>query len=174
MTPAVVRHSDLRVLQRTADLRRWRAVWDEVHLRRDWRDHHSHVRPDGSVGREIVVVHQRGLFRELGLALSSNVSVWVVPVVLLEVPRRLSFHLIRSDPVVAPRTEQAGHGVGGVVALVCLIKDASQLLAWLKEVPPRFLPLLLVLKRVRSCWSVWDDGNAGFGLRKNRSADLTS
>lgn len=38
-------------------MRRWRPVRDEVHLRWDWRDDHSHVRANGPVRREIVVVY---------------------------------------------------------------------------------------------------------------------
>lgn len=171
MTQAVVRHSDLRLLQWTGHLCGWRPVWDEVDLCRDRRDDHSHVRTDGSVRREIVIVHQHGLRRGLWLALSRSVS--VCPVVLLEVTQLLPLlHLVHSDPLVASLTKQAGHGVG-VVASVRLIENAPQLLARLSEVASQLLPQLLMMKGVRSCWSFWDDANACFGLHRNRSSDLT-
>lgn len=86
--------------------------------------------------------------------------------------RVIPLHLIHSDPVIAGLTEQAGHGAG-VVASVRLREDASQLLAWLSKVAPELLPQLLILKRVRSRRSVWDDWEACFGLGRNRSSDLT-
>lgn len=85
----------------------------------------------------------------------------------------VSLRLFHSDPLVASLTEQAGHGLGGV-APMRLREDASQLLAWLSKGALELLPQLLVLKRERSRWSVWDDGNACFGLRENGSSDLTT
>lgn len=89
--------------------------------------------------------------------------------VLLQV---VSLHLIHADPGSASLTEQAGRGVG-IIASVWLREDASQLLAWLTEAALQLLPQLLILKGIRSRCSVWDDGNACFGLHRNRRSDLT-
>lgn len=89
----------------------------------------------------------------------------------MEVLRVVPLHLIHSDPVIPSLTEQAGHGVG-VVSLVWLREDASQLLACLSNVASQLLPQLLVLKGVRTQRSAWDDGNACFGPHGNRSANL--
>lgn len=90
----------------------------------------------------------------------------------MEVTHVISLHLIHSDALVAGLSEQAGHRVR-VVASVLVSKDSPQLLACLTEVAPQLLSQLLMLKRVRSQRSVWDDGNICFGFYRNRSSNLT-